>query len=83
MGGLGRLCGAWAVACLLALAGGPVAAMEALDDRALSAVQGRDGLYFNLVNFSLSGPLTLTYTSPAGATLALRLPLGDRRGSAR
>ena len=59
------------VGAMLALSALPGHAMDALDDRALSAVQGRDGLYFNLVNFSLSGPLTLTYTSPAGATLAL------------
>jgi hypothetical protein len=45
--------------------------MQALDDSELAAVQGRDGLAFNLVGYSLSGPLTLSYTSPNGATLNL------------
>ena len=43
--------------------------MQPLDDSQLEAVQGRDGLAFNLVGFSLAGPLTLSYTSPNGATL--------------
>lgn len=45
--------------------------MQPLDDEQLAGVRGSDGLAFNLVNFSLSGPLTLTYTSPDGASLAL------------
>jgi hypothetical protein len=36
--------------------------MEALMSD-LAAVQGRDGFYFNLQNFSLSGQLSLTYRS--------------------
>lgn len=47
----------------------PAAAMEALSERDLAAVQGRDGFYFNLENFSLSGQLSLTYTAPDGGTL--------------
>ena len=52
---------------LISMAGG----MQPLDDAQLAAVQGSDGLAFNLVGFSLSGPLTLSYTSPNGATLNL------------
>lgn len=68
MRGAARLAGV--VGLLAALAGArPAAAMEALSERDLAAVQGRDGFYFNLENFSLSGQLSLTYTSPDGATL--------------
>ncbi|MBX3618646.1 MAG: hypothetical protein KF891_01445 [Rhizobacter sp.] len=47
-----------------------------LADNELSTVSGADGLAFNLRGFSLSGPLTLTYTMPgpagqAGKTLWL------------
>jgi hypothetical protein len=45
--------------------------MQPLDDAQLSDVRGRDGLAFNLVGFSLSGPLTLTYNSPDGASFSL------------
>jgi hypothetical protein len=45
--------------------------MEPMDDAELSAVRGADGLAFNLRGFSLSGPLTLTYTSPTGNSLWL------------
>jgi hypothetical protein len=47
--------------------------MQPLADEELSTVSGRDGLAFNLQNFSLSGPLTLTYTmpGPSGANLWL------------
>jgi len=56
----------------LALCGqAPASAMEALSERDLAAVQGRDGFYFNLQNFSLSGQLSLTYRSPDGSTLKL------------
>ncbi|MCO5978131.1 hypothetical protein [Ideonella oryzae] len=56
----------------LALCGqAPALAMEALSERDLAAVQGRDGFYFNLQNFSLSGQLSLTYRSPDGSTLKL------------
>lgn len=64
-------------ACLAALLSAalglpaPAAAAQPLDDAQLAAVQGRDGLAFNLVGLSLSGPLTLTYTAPGGASLAL------------
>ena len=51
--------------------GVPASAMEALSERDLAAVQGRDGFYFNLQNFSLSGQLSLTYASPDGSTLKL------------
>jgi hypothetical protein len=47
------------------------AGMQPLDDEQLAGVRGSDGLAFNLVNFSLSGPLTLTYTAPDGASLSL------------
>jgi len=53
--------------CALAQAGG----LQPMDDAQLADVRGSDGLAFNLVGFSLSGPLTLTYTAPDGASLAL------------
>lgn len=61
-----------ALGMILALSGWvPAAAMEALSERDLAAVQGQDGIYFNLQNFSLSGQLSLTYRSPDGSTLKL------------
>ena len=48
------------------------AGMQPLADEDLAAVRGADGLAFNLSNFSLSGPLTLSYTMPGGgASLSL------------
>ena len=48
------------------------AGMQPLADDELAAVRGADGLAFNLSNFSLSGPLTLSYTMPGGgASLSL------------
>ena len=61
-----------ALGMILALSGWvPAAAMEALSERDLAAVQGQDGIYFNLQNFSLSGQLSLTYRSPDGSTFKL------------
>jgi len=51
----------------MAVAVGPAAAMQPLADADLANVHGRDGLALNLQNFSLSGPLTLTYTAPGPA----------------
>ncbi len=49
--------------------------MKALADDELSNVRGADGVAFNLSNFSLTSsltdPLTLTYKSPNGSSLAL------------
>ena len=46
--------------------------MQPLADDELAAVRGADGLAFNLSNFSLSGPLTLSYGMPGGgASLSL------------
>ncbi|MED5620502.1 hypothetical protein [Ideonella sp. BN130291] len=45
--------------------------MQALDETELADVRGSNGIAFNLVNFSLAGPLSLTYTSPNGASLSL------------
>ena len=51
------------------------ASMRPLEDDELSTVRGADGIAFNLQNFSLTSsltnPLTLTYLSPTGASLAL------------
>ncbi len=47
----------------------PALALQPLDDGALSRVAGGDGFNFNLQDFSLSGKLSFTYTSPAGASL--------------
>jgi len=68
-----------AVACAAALtcaAGAAQAAgMQVLRDDELAAVRGADGIAFNLNNFSLTSstdvPLTLTYLSPGGSSLAL------------
>jgi hypothetical protein len=50
-------------------------AMQPLQDDELSSVRGADGIAFNLNNFSLTSsltnPLTLTYLSPGGSSLAL------------
>jgi len=49
--------------------------LRALADDELSGVRGADGIAFNLQNFSLTSsldhPLTLTYLSPGGSSLAL------------
>jgi hypothetical protein len=45
--------------------------MQPLADDELAGVRGAGGLAFNLKDFSLNGDLTLTYTSPAGASLWL------------
>jgi hypothetical protein len=60
-----------AAAALIACATAPVAAMQALADGDLGEVHGADGVAFNLSGFSLSGPLTLTYTAPNGDSLSL------------
>lgn len=65
-----RRCLSAALACA-ALGSLHAAELQALDDGELSGVSGSNGVAFNLVNFSLSGPLTLTYTSPDGSSLAL------------
>ena len=56
-------CCALTLACLAA----PVAAdgLQPLSDSALSSVQGRDGLSFDLSGFSMSGDARLTYYAPA------------------
>jgi hypothetical protein len=53
-------------ACLIALtpATVPAKGLQSLEDEALAEVSGQDGLAFNLRGFAMSGPLTLTYTSP-------------------
>jgi hypothetical protein len=45
--------------------------MQPLADSALSSVQGRDGVSFDLFNFSLSGDVRLTYYAPAPSTSSL------------
>jgi len=61
--------------CIAAALGAAVAAhaggLKPLPDAELAAVRGSDGVAFNLINFSLSGPLALTYTAPNGASLKL------------
>jgi hypothetical protein len=61
----GLLCGAAAVC--------PAAPLQPLADEDLADVTGRDGLAFNLKDFSLNGALALTYTmpGPGGQTLKL------------
>ncbi|MCA6217357.1 hypothetical protein KGA65_12475 [Ideonella sp. B7] len=67
---MGRAARAVLRAGLLILAAArPAWALETLSERDLATVQGRDGLYFNLQNFSLSGQLSLSYASPDGAML--------------
>lgn len=62
---LARLAGVAAV--VLAAAQAQAAGMTPLADTELSGVNGSDGLAFNLRNFSLNGPLTLTYTMPGSS----------------
>jgi hypothetical protein len=52
-----------ALLCVAAPAGAQ--GLQALSDAALSAVQGRDGLSFDLSNFSMSGDARYTYYAPA------------------
>jgi hypothetical protein len=64
------------LACALALAAAAAPAfgqgsLQPLADGELAEVRGSDGVAFNLVGFSLSGPLTLSYTAPDGASLSL------------
>ncbi|WP_235835057.1 hypothetical protein [Piscinibacter terrae] len=47
--------------------------MKPLNDEEMSGVRGSDGLAFNLRDFSLTGPLTLTYTSPGPSPTKLWL----------
>ncbi len=42
-------------------------ALEPLPDSALAKVSGRDGMRFNLSNFSMSGNAVLRYTTPDGS----------------
>lgn len=42
--------------------------LEPLSDAALSSVQGRDGLSFDLSNFTMSGDARLTYYAPSPST---------------
>lgn len=62
-----------AAALAAACTSGQAGTLTPLADDELSAVSGADGLAFNLRDFSISGPLTLTYTmpGPGGATLSL------------
>lgn len=60
------VCGALLIAC----GGMPAAAqgLQPLTDDALSSVQGRDGLSFDLANFSMSGDARFTYHAPSPST---------------
>ena len=60
------LCSSLALCC----AGGSVLAqgMVPLNDETLSSVQGRDGLSFDLSNFSMSGDARFTYFAPSPST---------------
>jgi len=62
-----------AAALCSAASGHAAGTMQPLADADLAAVSGRDGLAFNLKDFSLSGPLALAYTmpGPGGQTLKL------------
>ena len=56
-------------------AAAPARELHPLADDELASVRGADGIAFNLNNFSLTSsldhPLTLTYLSPGGSSLAL------------
>lgn len=64
--GIVGLCGVW-VLCGTTV---PVMAqgMVPMSDASLSTVQGRDGLSFDLSNFSMSGDARFTYIAPAPST---------------
>lgn len=71
MRSLARLpaCGTILAALLLStLTACPAQAMQPLGDSALAAVQGRDGMSFDLSNFSMSGDARFTYYAPAPST---------------
>jgi hypothetical protein len=50
-----------------------VVAMEALSDGALSSVQGRDGMSFDLANFAFASNSRITYYTPGPATGSLTI----------
>lgn len=58
--------------CALALACGAASAgtqgLQPLSDDALSSVQGRDGVSFDLANFTMSGDARFTYHAPSPST---------------
>ncbi|TAK94122.1 MAG: hypothetical protein EPO09_10490 [Aquabacterium sp.] len=58
------LCACLALCGLCGVSGAHAGNLRPLEDEALSQVSGQDGLAFNLRGFAMSGPLTLTYTSP-------------------
>ena len=58
-------CGTLLATLLPVLTASPALAMQPLADTALAAVQGRDGMSFDLSNFSMSGDARFTYYAPA------------------
>lgn len=64
--GVAGMCSVIALSCICT----PVNAegMEPLSDDSLSTVQGRDGLSFDLSNFSMSGDARFTYIAPSPST---------------
>lgn len=57
-------------------------AMEALSDKALAAVRGRDGVSFDLNGFAMSGDARISYTTPAGSSLYVEKFTAARSDSA-
>ncbi|NEX64013.1 hypothetical protein [Noviherbaspirillum galbum] len=62
-----------ATVCLLAALLPSAHAMEALNDQALSSVQGRDGMSFDLSNFALTSNARITYYTPGPSPSSLTL----------
>ena len=60
------LCCALVLACTAATAGAQ--GLQPLSDDVLSSVQGRDGVSFDLANFSMSGDARFTYHAPSPST---------------
>ena len=65
-GGMAGLCASLALGCIGGVA--HAEGMVPLSDASLSSVQGRDGLSFDLSNFSMSGDARFTYFAPSPST---------------
>lgn len=67
----------------LALAPAWAQGLRPLSDNALSTVQGRDGVSFDLSGYALQGDLRVTYTRPDGASIWAANPSAARSDSAQ
>src|SRR5471030_369245 len=73
---------ALAAAALMLAAALPAAAMEPLDDHALSSVRGGDGVSFDLSGFSISGNARVTYSVNPSSSVYIENLAASRSDSA-